>query len=159
MSIKQLMQVATAMAFVSSVAFAQAPAPSYGPEIAVDQAKKIAAASLGEAKKNTGNMAIAIVDTHGLLVYYEKMDDTQTASATIAIEKARTAAAYRRPSRALEDAINKGRPSALNLSGVMPIAGGLPVTSGGKIVGAIGVSGGTADQDEQVAKAGAETLK
>lgn len=159
MPIKRLIKLSMALSFVSSVAFAQAPAPSYGTPVNVDQAKKIAAVSLAEARKNSWNVAIAIVDNHGHLVYYERMDDTQTASSTISIEKARTAAMYRRPSRALEDVINKGRTAALNLSGVMPIAGGLPLVTGGKIIGAIGVSGVTSDQDEQIAKAGADSLK
>jgi uncharacterized protein GlcG (DUF336 family) len=159
MSVTRVVKLALALSFVSSAALAQAPAPSYGPDVTIEQAKKIAAASLAEAKKNNWNMAIAIVNTHGSLVYFERMDDTQTASTTIAIEKARTAAMYRRPTRALEDAVNKGRPSVLNLSGVMPIAGGLPIVNGGKIGGAIGASGGTADQDEQVAKAGSDLMK
>ena len=125
----------------------------------VDQAKKLAAAALIEARKNNWNVAIAIVNNHGHLVYYEKMDDTQTASSTIAIEKARTAAMYRRPTRALEEVINKGRAAALNLSGVMPITGGLPIVSGGKILGGIGVSGVTSDQDEQIAHAAVDSFK
>lgn len=153
------LKVLTAIAFTMAAGVAQGQAPSYGADVTVDQAKKIAAAALVEARKNSWNVAIAIVNTHGVLVYYEKMEDTQTASPTIAIEKARTAAMYRRPTRALEEVINKGRHAALNLSNVMPISGGLPISSAGKIIGAIGVSGVTSDQDEQIARAGVDILK
>lgn len=133
--------------------------PSYGPEVTLDNAKKIAAAALAEAKKNNWNVAIAVVDNHGFLVYYERMDDTQSASPAIAIEKARSAAMFRRTTRAMEDTVNKGRTSFLGIPGATPITGGLPIIAGGKIIGAIGVSSVTSDQDEQVAKAGLEGLK
>jgi uncharacterized protein GlcG (DUF336 family) len=128
--------------------------------VTVDQAKQMAAKALAEAKKNSWNVAIAIVDNYGVLVYYEKMEDTQTASPLIAIEKARTSAMFRRPTRVLQDGINKGgSPSLLGLSGATPVAGGLPIFMGGKVSGAIGVSGVTSDQDEQIAKAGLEGVK
>jgi uncharacterized protein GlcG (DUF336 family) len=133
--------------------------PSYGPDITLADAKKLAAAALAEAQKNNWNVAIAIVDNHGALVYYERMDDTQSASPVIAIEKARSAAMFRRPTRAMEETVNKGRPSFLGIPLATPITGGLPIAIGGKIAGAIGVSGVTSDQDEQVAKAGLEGLK
>ena len=132
--------------------------PPYGPEIALDMAKKIAAAAVAEAKKNGWNVAVAIVNNHGFLVYYERLDDTQTASAAIAVEKARSAAMFRRATREMQDAVNKGNPAFLGI-GATPVAGGLPVISNGKIVGAIGVSGVTSDQDEQVARAGLEAVK
>jgi glc operon protein GlcG len=133
--------------------------PSYGPDITLANAKKIAAAGLAEAQKNNWNVAIAIVDNHGALVYYERMDDTQSASPVIAIEKARSAAMFRRPTRAMEETVNKGRAAFLGMPIATPITGGLPIVIGGKIAGAIGVSGVTSDQDEQVAKAGLEGLK
>lgn len=137
----------------------EAARPSYGPQVTVDQAKKIAAGALAEAKKNNWNVAVAIVDIYGFLVYYERMEDTQTASANIAVEKARTAAMFRRPTRALQEAVNKGSPATLGLPGATPITGGLPIVTGGKIGGAIGVSGVTSDQDEQIARAGLDGIK
>lgn len=140
------------------VAAQQPTPPSYGSAIRLDAAKKAAAAAVAEAKKNNWNVAIAVVDNHGFLVYYEMLDDTQTASPNIAIEKARTAAMFRRPSKALEDAITGGRAAVLGLPGSTPIEGGLPIVAGGKIVGGIGVSGVTSQQDGQVAKAGVDAL-
>ena len=152
--------IASVLAFVLFAAFARAQdRPSYGPEITLAGAKKIAAAALAEAQKNNWNVAIAIVDNHGALVYYERMDDTQSASPVIAIEKARSAAMFRRSTRVMEDTVNKGRVSLLGIPLATPITGGLPIAVGGKIIGAVGVSGVTSDQDEQVAKAGLEGLK
>ena len=138
---------------------ASAQSPSYGPDITLATAKKLAAAALAEAQKNKWNVAVAIVDNHGALVYYERMDDTQSASPVIAIEKARSAAMFRRPTRAMEDTVNKGRTSFLGIPLATPVTGGLPIVMAGKIAGGIGVSGVTSDQDEQVAKAGLEGLK
>ena len=132
----------------------QVLAQSYGPSVGIDDAKKMAAAALAEAKKNNWNVAIAIVDTHGFLVYFEKIDDTQTASVQVAIDKAKSAAIYRRPTRAFEEGMVKGRVAILGLTGATPITGGLPIMKGGKVLGGIGVSGVTSDQDEQCAKAG-----
>src|SRR5688572_6999831 len=101
-----------ALALLAAPALAQ-DRPPYGPDVRLDQAKKIAAAALAEAQKNKWRVATAIVDNHGFLVYFEKMDDTQTGGVKIAIEKARTAAMLRRPTKALEDAIAKGRVSVL----------------------------------------------
>jgi glc operon protein GlcG len=138
---------------------AHAQTPSYGPEITLDVAKKISAGAVAEARKNSWNVAIAIVDNHGFLVYYERLDDTQTASPAIAVEKARTAAMFRRPSKAFEDVVAKGRVAVLGLPGATPITGGLPIIVGGKIIGGIGVSGVTSEQDEQIARAGLDGLK
>ena len=99
-------------------------------------------------------MAIAVVDNHGFLVYYERMDDTQTASVGVAIDKAKAAAMFRRPTKAFEDGIAKGRVALLGLAGATPIEGGLPIMSGGKVIGAIGVSGANSDQDAAAAAAG-----
>ena len=128
--------------------------PPYGQEIGVDQAKKIAAGAVAESKKNGWRMAIAIVDNHGFLVYYERMDDTQTASVGVALDKAKAAAMFRRPTKAFEDGIAKGRVALLGLNGATPIEGGLPIMVGGKVIGAIGVSGANSDQDAQAATAG-----
>ena len=133
--------------------------PPYGAGINLETAKKVGAAAVAEARKNSWNVAIAIVDNHGLLVYYEMLDDTQTASATIALEKARTSATYRRPTKELEDGIAGGRVAILGLPGATPIEGGLPIVVGGKMIGAVGVSGVTSQQDGVVAKAGTDALK
>ena len=128
--------------------------PPYGQEIGVDQAKKIAAGAVAESKKNGWRMAIAIVDNHGFLVYYERMDDTQTASIGVALDKAKAAATFRRPTKSFEDGIAKGRVALLGLNGATPIEGGLPIMSGGKVIGGIGVSGANSDQDAAAATAG-----
>ena len=128
--------------------------PPYGTEVGLDLAKKIAAGAAAESKKNGWRMAIAVVDNHGFLVYYERMDDTQTASVQIALDKAKTAATFRRPSKAFEDGIAKGRVALLGLTGATPIEGGLPIMAGGKVIGAIGVSGANSDQDAAAATAG-----
>jgi uncharacterized protein GlcG (DUF336 family) len=133
--------------------------PSYGPTVNLETAKKIAAGAVAEARKNSWNVAIAIVDNHGFLVYYEMMDDTQTASANIAVEKAKTAAMFRRPSKAFEDAIAGGRQAVLGLPGATPIDGGLPIVVGGRIVGGVGVSGVQSHEDAQIARAGLDGIK
>ena len=159
-ALKAIMEISSVLVFVMFATLASAQQrPSYGPEVTLDNAKKIAAAAVAEAKKNNWNVAIAIVDNHGFLVYYERLEDTQSAGPNIAIEKARTAAMFRRPSKAFEDGIAGGRNALLGLPGATPITGGLPIISGGKVIGGIGVSGMTSDQDEQIAKAGLEALK
>ena len=141
-------------------ALAQAPArPSYGAEANLEMAKKIAAGAMAEAAKNKWSVAVAVVDNHGMLIYYEMMDDTQTAAAHLSIEKARTAAMFRRPSKDFADRVAAGDVSALGLTGAMPIEGGLPIVVGGKIAGGVGVSGMAASQDAAVAKAGLYALK
>jgi uncharacterized protein GlcG (DUF336 family) len=133
--------------------------PSYGPAISLEQAKKLATAAAAEANRNNWKVAIAVVDTHGFLKYYEMMDDTQTGSATIAVEKARTAAMFRRTTKVLEDAISGGRNALLAMPGLTPVEGGLPIVSGGKVIGGVGVCGLTSAQDGQVAQAGLDALK
>jgi uncharacterized protein GlcG (DUF336 family) len=151
--------VACALTLALAVSSANAQQrPPYGQAVNLETAKKIGAAAAAEAKKNSWNVAIAIVDNHGFLVYYEMMDDTQTASANVAIEKARTSAMYRRASKELEDNIAGGRVAVLGLPGSTPIEGGLPLVVGGKMIGAIGVSGVSSAQDGMVAKAGLEAL-
>jgi uncharacterized protein GlcG (DUF336 family) len=132
---------------------------SYGPAVDLEQAKRLASAAVAEANRNTWRVAIAIVDTHGFLKYFEMMDDTQTASATVAVEKARTAAMFRRPTKMFEEGIAGGRTALLGLHGAIPIDGGLPIVVNGKVIGGIGVSGLTSVQDAQVAQAGLDSLK
>jgi glc operon protein GlcG len=131
--------------------------PDYGPSINVATAKKIAAATLAECQKNKWNVAVAIVDTHGALLYFERLENTQYASNDIAIGKARAAATYQRPTRAFAEVINKGSPATATLPGVFASPGGVPIMADGKVTGAVGVSGVTGDQDEQCAKAGASS--
>jgi uncharacterized protein GlcG (DUF336 family) len=133
----------------------------YGLSINLDTAKKIAASAITEARKNNWTMAVAVVDTGGNLVYFEKMDGTQTGSVRVAIGKGRSAVLFKRPTKAFQDMVAAGGEGLrmLRLEGAVPIEGGLPLMMDGKIVGAIGVSGGTSQQDGLVAKAGADTLK
>ncbi len=148
-----------ALATFATAAAAQDRRPDYGPPVNIATAKKVAAATLAECQKNSWNVAVAVVDTHGYLVYFERMENTQYASVDIAIGKAKSAATYRRPTRAFADVINKGGPATATLPGVFASPGGLPITVDGKVTGAVGVSGVTGDQDEQCAKAGLEGAK
>jgi glc operon protein GlcG len=146
---------------IAQAPFAPPPLVSYGLSISTDSAKIAAAAAIAEAQKNNWKQAIAIVDTGGYLVYFEKMQDTQTGSVDLAIEKARTAALFRRPTKVFEDGVAAGGEGLrlLRLTGAIPIDGGVPIIVDGKLVGAVGVSGGTGAQDGQVAKAGANAVK
>jgi uncharacterized protein GlcG (DUF336 family) len=121
-------------------------------------AKKLAAAAEAEAAKNNWRVVIAIVDDGGHLVYLERIDETQTGSIDVAIAKARGAVAYKRPTKVFEDLVAGGRNVIMTLPHAMPIEGGLPLVVEGKLVGGIGVSGVTSQQDGQVAKAGADAL-
>ena len=134
---------------------------SYGSPITVETAKKVAAPAVAEARRNGWTMAVAIVDTHGDLVYFERMDDTQVGSVDVAIAKARSAARFKRPTKAFQDAVAAGGEGVriLALTGAVPVEGGLPLVADGKIVGAIGMSGGTSAQDGQAAAAGSSVLK
>ena len=162
MSQRSLMRIAVgtllALGALAS-ALAQMPNP-YGTSISLETAKKVAAPAIAEAAKNNWSMALAIVDPAGNLVYYEKMDNTQLGSANVAIDKARSAALFKRPTKALQDALAAGGEGLriLRIQGAVPIEGGLPLVVDGKIVGAIGMSGGTSAQDGQCAKAGADSL-
>ena len=151
---------AAIVALVASTALAQMPNP-YGAPISSDNAKKAAAAALAEARKNNWTMAAAIVDPAGDLVYFEKIDGTQAASVNIAVDKARSAARFKRPTKALQDVLAAGGEGLrlLALQGAVPVEGGVPILVDGRIVGAIGLSGGTSPQDGQCAKAGADSLK
>jgi uncharacterized protein GlcG (DUF336 family) len=150
----------TLLAFVSAVMTAQAPA-QYGAPIGVETAKKVAAAAVAEARKNNWTMCIAIVDPGGNLVYFEKMDGTQTGSVNVSIDKAKSAALFKRPGKAFQDIVAAGGDGLriLQLQGAIPIDGGFPLVMDGKIVGAIGASGGTSDQDGVTGKAGADSVK
>lgn len=147
-----------ALIFAAGTVSAQSP-PPYGMSVGIDAARKIMAGAEAEAKKNNWNVAIAIVDTGGHLVLFERLDGTQVGSVQVAQDKARTANNFRRPTKVFEDAIAGGRVSLLGLSGATPVDGGLPIVVDGKIVGGIGVSGVTSQQDAQIAKAGLDAMK
>jgi glc operon protein GlcG len=134
---------------------------SYGLPISIDNAKKAAAAALAEARANSWAMAVAIVDTAGHLVYFEKMDDTQIGSVMVAQAKARASALFKRPTKAFQDTLAAGGEGwrMLGLEGAVPVEGGIPVQIDGKIAGAIGLSGGTSAQDGQCAQAGLNAVK
>jgi uncharacterized protein GlcG (DUF336 family) len=151
--------VAVLFAWVSFGATAQVL--QYGVSINLEQAKKAIAAAQVEARKNNWPVAIAIVDNSGLLVAYERMDNTLTGSVQVAVDKAVSAAMYRRSTKAFQDVVAGGGAGLriLGLRGASPIEGGLPLMMDGKVVGGIGVSGVTADQDGMVAKAGADVTK
>lgn len=133
----------------------------YGPSITADAAKTVAAPAVAEARKNNWTMAVAVVDTAGALVYFEKMDDTQIGSIDIAIAKARSAVWFKRTTKVLQEVLAAGGDGlrVLGMQGAVPIEGGIPLTVDGKIVGAIGVSGGSPQQDGIAATAGAAVLK
>ena len=150
--------IGAAILAVASVSYAQDRRPDYGTDVNTATAKKIAAATIAECQKNGWNVAVAVVDNHGGLVYFERMENTQYASNDIAIGKARAAATYRRPTRAFADVINKGGPATATLPGVVASPGGVPIFVDGKIIGAVGVSGVTGDQDEQCSIAGSKSM-
>ncbi len=153
--------LAFAAAVLVPFARAQAPAPDYGAPISLADAKRAIAAAQAEAVKNKWNVVIAVVDSGGHLVALERLDSTQYGSIAVAQQKAQTAVAFRRPSKVFQDSVAAGGEGlrTLKLPGGLPIEGGLPIVMGGKLVGAIGVSGVTSAQDGQIAAAGAAALK
>src|SRR5437762_11203462 len=171
--------VASAAA-VSTATFAQAPAPAtppappsaggtpdampfdipYGVSIGLERAKQVMAAAEAEAKKRNWKMNIAVVDTNGELVHFSRMEGAQIASGTISVGKARTAARFRRESRLFYNAFETGHPYVSTLDPTLVASpGGFPLVEGGKLIGAVGCSGGTGDQDAAICKAGAEVVK
>ena len=131
----------------------------YGMPIGLDIAKKAAAAAIGEARKNGWLMAVAITDPSGELVYFAKMDGTQTGSVNVSIGKSRSAALFKRPTKVFQDMLaSGGGVRVLALERAVPIEGGVPLVIDGEIVGGIGASGGSSDQDGVVAGAGAAAL-
>jgi glc operon protein GlcG len=163
MSLRSVVRTIVALMFVPCAlagALAQMPNP-YGSPITLENAKKTTTPALAEAAKNNWTIAVAIVDPAGNLVYYEKMDNTQLGSANVAIDKARSATLFKRPTKAFQDAVAAGGDGLriLRLQGATPIEGGIPLVSDGKIVGAIGVSGATSAQDGQCAKASSDAFK
>jgi glc operon protein GlcG len=131
----------------------------YGTPITLEHAKRIVAVAEAEAKKHNWKMNIAVVGPAGELVYFEKMDGAQNASIAIAQHKARAAATFRRETKIFEKAVDGGHPYLLSLDGVIASEGGFPLVPGGKLIGAIGCSGGTGTQDGASCGAGAATVK
>ncbi len=175
-SIVSMTVAACAMAVVSSPTFAQSATPAqpsaggtpdampfdipYGMSIGLDRAKQVMAAAEAEAKRRNWKMNIAVVDTNGELVQFERMEGAQIASGTISIGKARTAARFRRESRVFYNAYETGHPYVATLDPTLIASpGGFPLVEGGKVIGAVGCSGGTGDQDAAVCKVGAAVVK
>ncbi len=159
----------SALLLTGAIAVAQAPPPPttslylipYGPPVTLEMAKKAAAAAQAEAQKNGWFMTIAVVDPGGTLIYYERMDNSETAASTLAIEKARSSVLYKRPTKVFQDGLAAGGMGLriLGLTGGSVIEGGIPLNVNGKIIGAIGVSGDASEHDAQCATAGANALK
>ena len=142
------------------VGVAQAQVPQYGPNINLEQARAALAGAVADARRQNLPMAVAVVDNAGMLVAFERMDNTQTASVEVAKDKASSAAMYRRSTKAFQDALAAAGPGLriLTFRGAIAAEGGLPMLIDGKIVGGIGVSGGSGEQDGAVAKAGIDAL-
>jgi uncharacterized protein GlcG (DUF336 family) len=134
--------------------------PQYGAPIELAAAKKVMAAAEAEARKQKWPVAIAIVDNAGMLVMFQRLENTQLGSVQIALEKAKTSALFRRPTKAFEDRVAEGGVNLklLKLPGGLPMEGGLPIISGGKVIGGIGVSGVASSQDAMVGQAGLDAL-
>jgi len=137
------------------------PPPPYGPAITLEQAKKVMAGAEAEAKKNNWNVVISILDSGGNVVMVHRMDGAQWGSIEVAREKAYSAVAFRRPTKAFEDGLGQGGVNLriLRLPGASPLEGGLPIVVDGKLIGSVGVSGVTAPQDAQIGRAGIESMK
>lgn len=154
--------VGTVLVFAAASASAQAQAPPpYGTPISLEQAKKVMTGAEAEARKNNWNVVIAILDSGGNVVMLHRMDGAQFGSIEVAHDKAYSAVAYRRPTKVFQDAIAQGGANLriLGLKGASPVEGGIPLILDGKLAGAIGVSGGTSQQDAQVGQAGIDALK
>jgi glc operon protein GlcG len=179
-SVISMTLAACAVAAISSQALAQAPAPAtppappsaggtpdkmpfdipYGQSIGLEKAKQVMAAAEAEAKKRNWKMNIAVVDTNGELVQFERMEGAQIASGSISIGKARTAARFRRESRLFYNAYETGHSYVATLDPTLIASpGGFPLVENGKLIGAVGCSGGTGDQDAATCKAGADIVK
>ena len=127
--------------------------------LTLDAARKVAAAAEAEARKNNWAVAIAVVDDAGHLVVFHRMDSAKLVAIDIAMRKARTAVYFQGPTKALEEEVAGGRTALLPIDGFMPLEGGVPLVVGGQMVGAVGVSGVSGQQDAQCATAGAGVLK
>jgi len=131
----------------------------YGAPISLDRAQAVAAATVAEAKKHDWKINVAVVDSGGNLVAFNRMDGAQLAAIAISEHKARAAATFRRETKVFESGVQSGLVYQLSLDGVIASRGGIPLIEDGKLIGAVGVSGGTGSQDEATAKAGAAVVK
>ena len=158
---KKLIPLLAAAALCWAAAGAQAQVPQFGPNVTYERAHKAVAAAIADARKQNLPMAIAVVDNAGLLVAFERMDNTQTGSVAVAQVKAMSAAMFRRPTKVFQDVVAAGGAGLriLTLRGANAVEGGLPIVVDGEIVGGIGVSGGSSEQDGVVAKAGLDGMK
>lgn len=168
---ERLVSLAVGAVLILGVSFASAqqpapatpppPPPPYGAPITLEQAKKVLAGAEAEAKKNSWNMVIVVMDSGANLVALERMDGAQLGSIEVARDKAYSAVAFRRPTKAFDDALAQGGANLriLRLSGASPVEGGIPIVVDGKVIGSVGASGGTSAQDAQVARAGIDNLK
>ena len=147
----RLRMAALLCGMVAAAAPAQQLPNPYGAPIALDQARQIVARARSEATRRNLSLAFAVVEPGGQLVLFEKMDGTQYGSEAVAQAKARTAAHFRRPTKAFSDSVAAGRMAVLSLPGVVAVEGGVPILIGGRIVGALGVSGASSEQDGEVA--------
>ena len=138
--------------------FTQRLANPYGAPVSLETARKVTGAAIAEGKRNGWTVAVGVVDPGGVLVYFERMDGTQTGSSDIAIEKARAAVAFKRSTKLFEEGIAEGRLQNLGLPGALPIEGGVPLIEDGRIVGAIGVSGARPEEDGVCVKAAIDSL-
>jgi glc operon protein GlcG len=165
----QSLVVGAVLMLAATAAHAQQPAaappppppPAYGLPITLEQAKKVMAGAEVEANKNKWNVVIVVLDSGGNLVTLHRMDGAQFGSIDVAREKAYSAVAFRRPTKAFEDALGQGGANLriLRVPGASPLEGGLPIVVDGKLIGAVGVSGVLATQDAQIGRAGIEALK
>jgi glc operon protein GlcG len=155
-----ILRILTSLALLAGLGVSPAPAQLLQTNtLSLEAAKSMAAAAEVEARKNNWNVAVAIVDASGGLILFHRLDETQPASLDIALQKARTAARFKRPTKALEDAVAGGRTVLLAIEGLLPLEGGLPIIVDGKVIGAVGVSGVTSQQDAQVAQAAITALR
>jgi uncharacterized protein GlcG (DUF336 family) len=156
--VRVLVLVGASVALTAAL-HAQMPIP-YGSPIPLEKAKAVAAVAMAEAQKNNWTMAVTIVDPNGDLVFFEKIDGTQLGSIDLSIDKARSAARFKRATKTYEDAVAGGGVGMriLKVEGAMPVEGGIPLVENGKIIGAIGVSGGQSSQDGICATAAAATI-
>jgi uncharacterized protein GlcG (DUF336 family) len=157
-SVKKLF-AATLLAALALAPFSAGAQLADKKALTLEGAKKIAAAAEAEARKNSWNVVIAIVDDGGHLVYLQRNDGTQTGSIEVAIGKAKTAAAFKRPTKVFDE-LTKNRPSIVTIgTDAVLLEGGVPIMSGGQLIGAVGVSGVTSQQDAQIAEVGIAALQ
>ena len=155
------MKAVRSLVLPASLGLVAAPAAPQLPMksvLTLDAVKRVAAAAEADADRRGATVVIAVVDDGGHLLMLERLDDTQVASVDVAIAKARTAAIFRRPSKVFEDQVKNGRVAALALPGAAALQGGVPLYYEGRVVGAIGVSGNTPQEDEEIALSGAAVM-